>query len=209
MNPNQPQSPMPPLPPQDYLNQIAPQQVKKSFFVMGPKLVLIIGAFLVIAVIVVAIVVNVLVQNSRGPLEHMAARLESTATIAAAAQKNLKSNQLRSLNSSLNLYLTDINGDIATPLKSAGVDVEKLDKKIVSAESGSDITATLEEARFNGYFDRTYAREMSYRLQTLITLMQQVYASTGNSELKSFVKTVYDNLEPTQKSFDEFNSANG
>jgi hypothetical protein len=47
---------------------------------------------------------------------------------------------------------------------------------------------------------------MSYRLETIITLAKEIYTSTGNSELKSFLKTVYDNLEPTQASFSNFDS---
>lgn len=205
MYPEQPQPSVAPTPPPDYLNQIAPQQPKRSSFKLGPKLFLVIGAVLVVVVVILSIVINILVQNGRQPLEHLSARLTSTASVVDKAQGTLKSSKLRSLNSSLNLYLTDINSDIATPLKSAGVNTAKLSDKVVAEESATALTTRLEDARLNAIYDRTYAREMAYRLDTIITLMKQIVASTGSSELKTYLEATYPNLEPTQQAFADFN----
>lgn len=209
MYPEQPQPPTTPIPPPDYLNQIAPQQAKRPKLTLGPKLIGIIGVILVLFVVVLAIVVNALVQNGRQPLRHLSARLDATATVVSEAQDTLKSSQLRSLNSSLNLYLTDITSDIATPLQSAGINIDKIDDKIISQESPAALTERLEDARLNAIYDRTYAREMAYQLDTLITLMKEIIASTGNSELKTFLESTYPKLEPTQNAFADFNEANG
>lgn len=209
MNPDSPQSPVTPSSPVDYLNQIAPKQQKKLPFQRGPRLFILIGAILVLVVVVVAIVLNIISQSTRHPLEQLAARLTATEKIVTSAKPNLKSSELRGLNSNLGLYLTNTNRDIAEPLLSAGVHVDKLDKKIVSDESGDAILSRLEDARLNAIYDRTYAREMAYQLETLITLMKQIYSSTGNSELKQFLQTTYASLEPTQEAFAEFNAANG
>jgi hypothetical protein len=209
MNPDSPQSPVTPPSSVDYLNQIAPKQQKKLSFSRGPRLFIFIGIIAVLVVVAAAIVLNIIAQSTRHPLEQMAARLNATEKIVTSAKPHLKSSELRGLNSNLALYLTNTNRDISEPLLSAGVHVDKLDKKILSEESSDPILERLEDARLNAIYDRTYAREMAYQLETLITLMKQIYSSTGNSELKEFLQTTYASLEPTQKAFAEFNAANG
>ena len=201
MYPNQP---TPPQLPTDYLNQIAPQAPKKQIFKLGIKQILVVGAALIVLIIVLSVVVNAVNGSKSGPLEHLAARLSATQTIVTAAQSNLKSSELRSVNSNLNLYLTNTNRDIAAPLLAQGVNVTKLDTNIVTAESTAALAARLEDARLNAVYDSHYATEMTYQLSTLLTLMSQIYSSTSNVQLKAFVKSAYDNLKPTEESFSKF-----
>lgn len=208
MYPNQqPQQPAPTPPPIDYLNQIAPQQPKKPLFTFGIKQLIVIGVILVVLVIVIASVANSIASSKRGPLEHLAARLAATQTIAENAQPNLKSSELRSLNSNLKLYLTNTNRDVAAPLLSADIKVNKLSKDVLKDESTAALAGRLEDARLNAVFDRTYAREMAYQLGTLMTLMNQIYNSTGNTQIKTFLQSAYSSLKPTQASFANFTAA--
>lgn len=163
-----------------------------------------IGGALVVLVIILAVIVGNITGAKRDPLEHLSARLTATQTVVAAAQPNLKSSELRSLNSNLNLYMTNTNRDITAPLTSAGINVKKLSKSIVASESTTDLSARLEDARLNAVFDRTYSREMAYQLGTLMTLMNQIYKSTNNAQLKTFLESAYTNLKPTQESFANF-----
>jgi len=208
MYPEQPQ-PFQTPPPPDYLNQIAPQTNTKKFFTPSPKLFAIIGGILVLLVIILSITVNAIAGGQRQPLQQLAARLSSTETVVNDAQQHLKSSQLRSLNSNLKIYLTNTNRDVAAPLLSAGVNTAKLSESVVAAESTTKLSETLENARLNVDYDRTYAREMAYRLDTILILMQKIYSSTNNSSLKTFLQSAYSNLEPTQKEFADFNAANG
>jgi hypothetical protein len=208
MYPEQPQQ-APVQSPSDYLNQIAPQAPKKSLFKPGPLLILVIIAGLIVIVSAVAVITNVVTNARKGPLERLGARLETTQTLAEDAQSKLRSSQLRTLNSNLQIQLTNTNRDIGDLLESQGVDLDKLSKSIAEEESGDPIANRLEDARLNAIYDRTYAREMAYQLERLVTLMKQVYASTGDSDFKAFLKTAYDNLQPTQQSFADFNAANG
>jgi hypothetical protein len=194
--------------PTDYLNQIAPQVPKKPIFSFGLRQIIMIGVVLVVLVIILAIVINSVTGNSRSPLEHLSARLTTTQAVATSAQTNLKSSELRSLNSNLKLYLTNTNRDITAPLLLAGVNSLKLDKKTVLAESTVAMSARLEDARLNGVFDSTYAREMTYQLGQTMTLMDQIYNSTGNTKLKTFLQTAYGSLKPTQASFANFTTTN-
>lgn len=206
MYPSQPTPPQAPLP-TDYLNQIAPQAPKKSVFNFGARQIIMIGAALVILVITLSVVMNAITSGKREPLEHLSARLTATQTVVTNAQVNLKSSKLRSLNGNLKLYMTNTNRDIAAPLLTVGVDTKKLSKSIVAAESTTALSARLEDARLNAVFDRTYAREMTYQLGTLMTTMNEIYKSTSNAALKTVLETSYDNLKPTQASFANFSSA--
>lgn len=211
MDPNQPQPPLQPQTPQpsvsvDYLNQIAPQ-APKSKLPLTKKQLILVGILGVAVIIVVILVIVVSLSSNKKPLEQLAARLQSTQTIATDASTKLKDSQLRALNSNLKIYLTNTNRDIAAPLLKDNIVVNKLDKNIVTSESGTDISARLENARLNAVYDSTYAREMSYRLDTIVALMKQIYNSTGNTTLKSFLNDAYTNLSPTQKEFSNFNAA--
>lgn len=135
----------------------------------------------------------------------LAARLIGTETIANDATPKLKSTNLRVLNSNLKIYLTNTNRDIAAPLAKEGVTVSKLDKALLAKESGSDITLRLEDARLNGIYDRTYAREIAYRLATIVALMNKIEESTSNQSLRTFITNALTNLQPTQKAFTDFN----
>ena len=206
MFPNQPQQPSGPSS-TDYLNQIAPKAAPK-ITLKGPKLFLLIGAALVVVVTIISLIAVSAAGGQKRPLEQLGARLTTTETIVTDAQKNLKSSQLRSLNSNLKIYLTNTNRDISAPLLSAGVNSAKISATVTKQESGEAITARLEDARLNGVYDRVYAIEMTTQLERTINLMKQIYSSTNSKSLKEFLKTSYASLEPTQKAFAEFNAAN-
>lgn len=205
MYPNQ--TPTPPIPPPDYLNQIAPRAPKVLPFKLGPKLFIIIGAIIVILVSIIAITLNVVRSAQQEPLQKLSARLTATQTIVDDAQANLKSSQLRSLNSNLAIYLTNTTRDIGAPLLASGVNIAKLPESVVKAESGDAIATRLEDARLNAVLDRTYAREMTYQLSTILTLMKQIRDLTSSTDLKTFLDTAITNLQPTQASFADFDAA--
>lgn len=196
--------PTPTPPPYDYLDQIAPKTTKPGMFKPGPKLFALIGGVLVIIVIILSITVNTIVGARQQPLQKLPARLTATETVVSDAQVNLKSSQLRSLNSSLRLYLTNVNRDIGGVLGPAGVDVTKLSQSIKDQESTTELTDRLEDARLNGVYDRTYAREMAYKLATILTLLQEIYAGNYSSDVKAFAKEMYASLQTTQEGFDNY-----
>ena len=206
MYPNQPPTPQAPLP-TDYLNQIAPQTPKKPLFTFGIKQLILIGAGLVVLVIILAIVIGSITGSKKDPVEHLAARLTATQAVANDAQANLKSSQLRSANSNLKLYMTNTNRDIVAPLMAVGINSAKISKSITTAESTAALSARLEDARLNAVYDATYAREMAYQLGTTLTLMNQIYKSTGSASLKTFLKSAYTNLQPIQETFSNYSSA--
>lgn len=208
MDPNQPfnQPPTPQQsPPQysiDYLNQIAPQQQKTA-----PNKLLVIVGILVILLIVTFAVTGLSRMggaSSGTKLQTLAARLATLQDIAEDARPNIKNNQLRATNSSLNLHLANANRDIAEPLSTNGINIKKLDKSIVAREDGSKLAGTLEDARLNAIYDRTYAREMGYQLNTTLLLMDDIAQSTNSKSLDAFISTTKANLEPIEQQLDGF-----
>lgn len=208
MDPNQPFTPAPApqqQPPQysiDYLNQIAPQQKKSA----PNKLLVIIGilAFLLVVTLAIAGLSQLGGPSSSAKLQTLAARLETLQKVADKAQPNIKSNQLRGTNSSLNLFLANANRDIEEPLGNNGIDIAKLDKAIVAREDGTELNETLEDARLNAVYDRTYAREMSYHLSTILLLMDDIEQSTNSKSLDEFITTTKANLEPVKEQMSDF-----
>jgi hypothetical protein len=187
----------------DYLNQIAPKPHKPG---LSSKLRVIFIALGGLVILTIILMIFAGLGPKTDASQHLAARLQSTQTIVDGAQTNLKSSQLRSLNSNLSIYLTNANRDIVTPLQNNGIRVTKLNKSIVTQENGAAISARLEDARLNAVYDRTYAREMSYQLETIMLSMQQIYTTTKSQSLKTFLLAAYDNLTPIQKGFSDFNA---
>lgn len=199
MNPNNPQSSL------DYLNQIStPAPIKKPFFIN--KFILI-GLIAAILIIILIIIVNVLSGGSK-PVERLAARLNATDAILNDATPKVQSSQLRTYNSNLKIYLTNTIRDIAPILTKQKIDIKKLSTTVTNSENTTETLAILENARLNVVYDRTYAREMSYKLSTVLTLMRQIFETTNDDSLKTFLENAYTNLEPTQKQFADFNTAN-
>lgn len=191
-----------------YLDQIAPPSAgKSSVFSQKPVLIGAICLGVIILITIISIVSSILSSNI-GPTERLAARLMSTKSTVSSSVKNLKSTKLRALNSTLGVYLTNTIRDATPILASDGIQIGELGKKVTAAESNEKLLATLEDARLNAIFDRTYAREIAYQLDTTLTLMRQIYKSTGNKELKNFLDSAYKSLEPTQKQFADYNAAN-
>jgi hypothetical protein len=201
MNPNENQQPTEPI---DYLNQIAPKPARKMDILRSKPVMF--GGIAIIVLIIIVIIGSSL-SGGTNTSEQLAARLISTQTVVDSANSNIQSNQLLSFNSNLNIYLINTIRDIKPILAKEGIDTNSLSSTVISAESNTKLLATLEDARLNAVYDRTYAREMSYRLDTTLTLMRQIYESTGNSNLKSFLENAYKNLAPTQAQFANFNAA--
>lgn len=201
MNPNQPKSGI------DYLNSIAPQQQKAPLSRSLRPIHYVLGiGILLILLIVIGAIINGIAYGAKAPPQQLAARLATTARIVENSQAYIKSGKLRTLNSNLQLFLTDINGDIVAPLKTVGIETGKLDPNIVTQEAGTQLSGRLEDARLEARFDTRYAEEMAYKLGSTLELMEKIYNSTGSASLKAFLESAYKDLETTQKAFADFNN---
>ena len=194
--------------PYDYLDQIAPQAVKHPFMLNKTRLFVLVGIIAVIIVIILSVIVGAVSSARKDPWERLAARINATAAVAESSEGKIKNSQLRSTNSNVKISLTNTTRDLRAPLITADVNSEKLSKSILEQESSDEMIARLEDARLNAKYDSTYAREMSYQLSNLLTLLKQLYSSSSNEKNKTFLKATYDNFAPVQQSLAEFSASN-
>lgn len=190
--------------PHDYLDQIATPNTQPG---MNNKLFL----SVVIGGILLALIVGFMIILGSGKpaaLQTLGLRLETLQKVSDNSQKTIKSGKLRSINSNLTLYLTNTNRELGAQLINNSIDLKKIDKNEIANESGDELTKKLEDARLNVVFDRTYANELTYQLETVDVLMNQVYKSTKSKSLKTFLESSNNGLKSLKKQFSEFNATN-
>jgi hypothetical protein len=202
MNPPNGQTPL------DYLNQIAPVTPKRPRFELNKRTILFGAGIAVVFVILLAIVVNVIGSSRTAPWQQLSARLATTHGVAVDATSKLKNSQIRSANSNLGIYLTNTRRDLTAPLALKNIDPEKLPESVTINEADALMIQRLEDARLNAKYDSTYAREMSYKLSTILSLYQELFNSTGDPNTKLFLETAYNNLLPIQETFANFSASN-
>jgi len=206
MQPQQPPQLSPTPLPSNYLDQIAPAQ---KVPVMNSKLVLgLIGGGIILLIVLVILIISSSGGSSATSLERLSLRLETLQKVSTTAQKNIKSSNLRTINSNLRTSLINANRDIATPLAAANITTKKIDKTIIAEENGEKLTAALEDGRLNATFDRTYAKEMSYQLDRTVALMNSLFKTTNSKSLKTFLSGSTKDFESLQKQFADYTSAN-
>lgn len=194
----------------DYLNQIAPSTPRKGVggMINGPlrPIHYIIGGLLllVVIVIVLSIVMGTINGSTKGKIERLSVRLDATSTIVNDSTTKIKGSQLRVINSNLKLLLSDTTRELADPLKIAGVTTKNISSTIKKEESADAITARLEDARLNGVYDSTYAREMAYQVSATLALMKEIYTATSSQSMKTVLEKSYANLEPTVEQLTDF-----
>ncbi len=193
--------------PIDYLDQIAPKP--RASFGFSRKQIAIIGGVILVGFIGFAIMA--LTQGGKpniGSLsQQLVAKNAATTPVSKEAQENIKSRELSAINSSLTIQLTNADTGLVNAFTKAGVNVTKISENITAAESNATIKEKLEEARLNSVFDRVYSREMSYQLATILFQLKTIYETTGNAELKTYLETTYNNLDPLQKQLDAFSAS--
>jgi hypothetical protein len=193
----------------DYLDSISSVPPSRQSNSVSDKLFFaILGGGLLLALLVGSIFMFMGGESSPADdLSKISAKLQSLQTISDTTQKSLVSNNLRGINSTLSLTLTNTSGDIAPILSANGIDPKKLNQKFTSAEKTNEILKGLDDARLNAVLDRTYAREMTYQLETFILLLNQIDTKTKSQSIKEFVSSTRDKITPIKDRFANFNAA--
>mgnify|MGYP006951059989 CR=1 FL=1 len=191
--------------PSDYLNTIAAPTPVKT---LNPMILWgLIGGLLILAIVAIIGVSSSIGGNPTSSLASVGARLDGLRTQSEAGQKNIQSSQLRTLNSSLTLVLTNANRDFAAPLKAQEINLKdnKNESILAVRNDFTEVEKRLEDARLNGVYDRTYAREMTYALKTLNSDMATLYNSTRSAALKKILDDTQKTLTPLVIEFSSFN----
>ena len=188
--------------PIDYLDQIAPKSTKNNWLASKKPLLI-----ALIAMIVLFIFISFLAMLSGNTKTNvrLAARLIDTNTIVKKASKNIGSTKLQALNSNLSIYLSNTIRDIEPILLKEGIKIKNIDKNITKVETDTKLATVLEDARLNAIYDRAYSREMAYKTNTILTLINQLKRSNKSKNSKEFYDNSIKNLAPIQKELDNFN----
>jgi predicted transcriptional regulator len=167
-----------------------------------------IGGLLLLAIITVIGISSASGGNSTTSLTSVATTLDRLKTVTADAQENIQNSDLRTLNSSLDLSLTNINRDLSEPLKAKKINLK--DKKNAAVRDVTDefteLDTRLEDARLNAVFDRTYAREMAYTLKKLRSDMTAL-SKRSPKDVRESLQTADKNLGPLVDGFSSFNAS--
>lgn len=199
MNPPNGQAPL------DYLNQIAPQAPKKPLFELNLRNIILAGVLALGVIIGLVVIVGALTSSSKEPWQRLSARLDATAEIADSASKEIKNSELRSVNSTLKLYVSNTKRELTAPLTKLEIQPNKLPKEILAEESSELIMSRLEDGRLNAKYDSTYSREMSYLLATILALIERLKASSSEAT-QEILQTAHNNLTPIYKSVSSFDA---
>lgn len=192
--------------PIDYLDSISSAPKKSA---KGPADLLFFGVLiggLLIALLVGAFMLLGDGGGKKTDFTTLAVRLTNLQSVADNSKKNIVSSKLRATNTSLSLALTNANRDITDSLTQNGVESGKLDPKITAQENTDELNGRLEDARLNGIFDRIYAREMSYQVDTVLILIEQLESKARHSSQKEFLSATHANLKPLQEQLSKFDT---
>ena len=210
MQPQQPQQQPGPQPQyaSDYLDQIAAKPVVKT---INPMFLWVgIGGFLLLVIILTfAILGSSSNTTPKQQLNRFGAEITSLEEVSKDAQKNIQSGELRSTNSSLTLITTNTKRDLTDPLATLKISLKNkkgIENATVAKET-KELSARLDDARLNGVFDRTYAREMSFYIKKLRSEMSIIYTKTKSKSLRSVLETSDANYKSLQESFDSYNGS--
>lgn len=192
----------------DYLNEIAPSSTKKPLFEMNLKTIIIGAVGAIILIIIISAIAGSLGGGKKEPWQRLSARLTATYAVVDKAGVNIKNSQLRSLNGNVKIFITNTQRDLGPTLARLEVDTKKIPASITTSENGTGMDTRLEDGRLNAKYDSTYVREMTYQLSRILSLLKQLYTSSGNATTKEFLQTTYNSLEPTYKAISEFSASN-
>ena len=197
----------------DYLNQIAPKQKQPLF---DKTMVIIFGA-LIFAVVVFAglMMFSSLNENPNSePLLRVYLKVQKTNELATKYQGRLQNSDLRAINSGLATTLASDGAKLKSLLGSNKIEIPKAEKnktppKIIAQvnKDAEEQDKTLDDAFLNAVLDRTYAREMSYNLDVINSLMKRVESSARSSDSKASLNEIIKSLDVSSNQFREYSQS--
>lgn len=189
----------------DYLNSISAPQKQNT---LNPVALWLLIGGVIAAVVVIFLMIMSSAGGPKSQLRTFAVEITDLQTVSSEAQEQIQSSELRSLNSSLTITLTNANRDIADILTAENIDLEKDSNEKAAVESETEeLKSTLEDARFNAVYDRTYSSEIAFYLKNLRTQMSDMYNGSSSDELKEYLEKVDSDIEPLANDFASFKAS--
>ena len=190
--------------PADYLDQIAAQPRTDT---MSPLMLWgLIGGGLLIAVFFVVILFSSSGPSKTERFTGYVQRVQSLRSVVSDSAQTIQSSQLRSHNSTLGTLLGGAEQGATTFIGQYDLkEMPEIAEGSSLAIEFSELTSTLDDARLNAVFDRTYAREMAWQLGQLRSELQILYDGARDNDFQEYLVETDKNIEPLVKRFSEFN----
>ncbi|EDK72867.1 hypothetical protein TM7_0438 [candidate division TM7 genomosp. GTL1] len=168
---------------------------------LSPKTLMIAGVGVVIVILAFVLISFTSSGGISPQLQRLSARLSILQTMVDESKKSVTDAKLSKLNSDLSILTTGSIARLQAPMKAAGLD--KVGDDIKAAEADTATLKTLEEAKLTGIFDRTYARIIKNKIDTILALMNEIHSKTKNTALREALASVYQDFSTIRKQLDE------
>lgn len=189
----------------DYLNQISGVSNSRP---SGPSnlVMMIAGAVGLISVILFGFLVFNGGPSASDKAEDVYLRLETLESLSSDNRKALRSNDLRAINSGLNLQLTNTITEMKEVLDGIGINVDKISasRKDKEKEFKEAIQEEFDNAELNVQLDNTYTRVISYQIARLRAIMKSTYDLSNSQSLREFLASADQELIPFDEKFSTY-----
>lgn len=189
----------------DYLNQMAAPTkppLDKKFIIGGIGVVL---ALLLAAVLFFATGTKTTSTATEVTLYTTLVDVEASTSRSGALIKNSK---LAAINGNLRTTLVNAARDMETPLKNMGQTPTTLKASAIKPPYHDDkLVASLEDARLNSVYDRTYANQMNTKTKYIIAYMETIKKRTNSKSMQEFIAKNEPSFQTIQKSIDAFQNS--
>lgn len=205
----------------DYLNQIASDTrgaKATSGGLLGglgfsPKMVKIIIGIVIVSILI--IIFGLIASSGKGSdsdrdiADRLYLRTKNVSQILDRNNSHIKSPELRSITNSFKSIISELNYRISTSLKedygSESPDEPASESTLTSETDYADsLTKTLDNARISGTLDRAIANEVSFNISMIISMEQDIAATTKYDNLKDYLATSEANLSQIQSQLENY-----
>ena len=198
----------------DYLGGIAPSAPSNTISIAGfsltKKMLAIIGGGM--AALTLAMVLIFAQPPAEGPTtldeSSLYASYIDTQDILSSSDtstKHLSSSQLRSFNGSFQAFLTNSASQMEEPLTDSGIDPNPLKSAAKKPPyHDEDMAHNLNEARLLDTYDRVYAREVDFKMQTMHATIQRIRQSNSRESMQEYLNSTQESLETLQEALENY-----
>ena len=199
----------------DYLNQISAtnRSTKASaggLNIKNPKILIagLAAAFIIAIAMILSSVFGSVGNKERDLVDQISFRTTYLMESVKKYNNLVKDSTLRSMGTSLNAILLEVDQETTATLKNDfNADKKKpRDSKTEPNEKAhiEKLNETLEKARLNGLLDRYYSREISYEISLLVSLMSECVSRTKKPQLTENLNQSITNLSSIQTRMSDY-----
>lgn len=158
-------------------------------------------------VLAVSLIVAFSGKDKTADLQQFSVRVDNMSKTAKTVQKNIKSNNLSTINTTYTLWLTGSKATAEDLLKQGGVKKTDFSKEMQANEKAlaQSLDEKFEDARLNATLNRVYANTMSSETEKLLNMLRSMSKKSQSPKIRDFAKTATTTLESINKDFNEFN----